>query len=89
MLVNGDFTTGSIAPWQQIGSSVTVVAQAAHAVANGWFYETFNTVSGSTYTVTANTRVNSVGVGGRIQPLVLDQASGNRRSPRARPPYGQ
>ncbi len=31
----------------------------------------------ATYTVTAKIRVNSVGVGGRIQPLVLDQASGN------------
>ncbi len=49
----------------------------AHVAANGWFYETFNTVSGSTYTVTAKIRVNSVGAGGRIQPLVLDQASGS------------
>ena len=77
VIVNGDFATGSLAPWQQIGSSVTVVSQAAHVVANGWFYQSFNTMSGATYTVTANIRVNSVGAGGRIQPLVLDQASGN------------
>ncbi len=77
VLVNGDFATGALTPWQQIGSSVTVVSQAAHVVANGWFYQTFNTISGATYTVTAKIRVNSVGAGGRIQPLVLDQASGN------------